>query len=1195
MAPAKADPDARIVWKTPKPAPQRVSGQADEAPALNLVNCGGAIVSNSFYFCPGEPYTVTATFSNSGGNFEGDLYMLLMMQDTSDGTLYICHQSEPAAASIAQGGQQQVTFQGQIEADMPYSDSYFVGFTSDLSNLIFTEDHIYAYAAIVGAPVIIEEVPSAIVQGQGACTVRLRNITGTDWSGDVELWLNQQGLEWWITAPAAVSVPQGQAIDLELHYETGEASPGSYLMRLSSIVYDEAGEAVSYSIYMADGEYWEVEVKEAVPASATIDGITYTTDPATQTATVTGYEGEPVDVAILASVAIDGADYPVTAIGDNAFQGCSSLTSITLPEGLQNIGNRAFTLCTSLEAIELPASLSAIGYRAFSSCESLRSIAVPEGITTLGIYTFSSCHSLESVTLPSTLQSMDDGIFSGCLALADLTCNAMTPPVINGSLFSDDLMYEQVALHVPSEAEDAYRAAEGWKEFFQETEPACTLLYEADPATQTATVTGYEGTPVDVVIPATVNIDGADYAVAAVGNNAFNSCPSLQSIAFPGGLQSIGTRAFRYCTSLTSIVLPEGVQRIGKNAFKGCESLQSLILPSTLESMGDEAFIDCHALADITCNAMIPPVLATDAFDASVYAEADFHVPAGAEDAYREAEYWKKFYIPSAVIDGIVYQLDETAQAATATGYEGDPVDVVILGTVNLDGADYPVTAVGEEAFMQCFSIESVVISEGVAAIHASAFFNCGELESVVLPGTLQSIGRSSFSVSYSLRSIAIHAVTPPAVERWAFDGDIYTNAVLVVPEGAEAAYRAADGWKEFFFGWLVMDGIRYAVDVDAGTAMVYEGNASGDVVIPAVLEYEGGSYPVISIKESAFFNRVAMTSIVLPEGLKTIGVSAFEECHQLADVAFPSTLRDIGNYAFRRCRALQSVVLSGCSDLIVGSDAFYGCTAMSELLLGEGLQGLGDGAFGGCDALTSVVLPDRLQSIGNSVFSNCESLQSVILPEGLQSIGDYAFAYCPLQSIVLPEGLQTIGDNAFESTTLQSVVLPEGLQSIGNGAFYWCLALESVTLPSTLQSLGGGAFLDCPLKDVTSLAAVPPVMEEGDSFDEDTYATATLHVPSNAVDDYQAAEYWKQFLNIEGNLPPVGIGSVAADAPLAIYANDVITTASPATITVYAQSGARVMRAADATQLSLEALPRGIYIIDVEAGTERQVIKVAH
>lgn len=176
----------------------------------------------------------------------------------------------------------------------------------------------------------------------------------------------------------------------------------------------------------------------------------------------------------------------------------------------------------------------------------------------------------------------------------------------------------------------------------------------------------------------------------------------------------------------------------------------------------------------------------------------------------------------------------------------------------------------------------------------------------------------------------------------------------------------------------------------------------------------------------------------------------------------------------------------------------------------------------------------------------------------------------------------------------LQSIVLPEGLRAIGSMVFAYCASLAGIVLPSTMQYIDATAFADCPLKEVYSHAAVPPTVSNG-LFDEEIYAVATLHVPSNAVDDYRIAEGWKQFQHIEGDLPSTAISNVATDASIATYANGILTTSAPATITVYAQSGARVLHAAEATSLSLEALPRGIYIICVAQGGQRQVMKVLH
>ena len=120
-----------------------------------------------------------------------------------------------------------------------------------------------------------------------------------------------------------------------------------------------------------------------------------------------------------------------------------------------------------------------------------------------------------------------------------------------------------------------------------------------------------------------------------------------------------------------------------------------------------------------------------------------------------------------------------------------------------------------------------------------------------------------------------------------------------------------------------------------------------------------------------------------------------------------------------------------------------------------------------------------------------------------------------------------------------------------------------------------------------------PPVIDES-TFSENAYATATLHVPSDVTSDYQAAEYWKEFLLIVGDLPSTAISSVAADASLATYADGILTTSCAAAITVYAQSGAVVRNATDATSLSLAGLPGGIYIICIDMEGRRQVMKVA-
>ena len=393
----------------------------------------------------------------------------------------------------------------------------------------------------------------------------------------------------------------------------------------------------------------------------------------------------------------------------------------------------------------------------------------------------------------------------------------------------------------------------------------------------------------------------------------------------------------------------------------------------------------------------------------------------------------------------------------------------------------------------------------------------------------------------------------------------------------------------------VTLDGITYTIHTDGQTASVsgYEGSPV-DIVIPATVAYDGADYPVTSIGSSAFEYCRSLENITLPEGLQTIGEYAFYDCAALESATFPEGLKFISDYAFNNCTSLASATFPEGLQTI-GDYAFNGCTSLSSVTLLEGLHSIGSNAFRECTALASVTFPEGLQTIGEYAFYDCAALESATFREGLQTIGRGAFYDCAtLASATFPEGLKFISDYAFNNcTSLASVTLPEGLQSIGESAFSHCVALAYVTFPEGLQYIGGWAFYDCPLADVYCHAAVPPSIET-DTFDERTYAEAMLHMPSDALGDYQVAEGWKLFQHILGDLPSTAIGSVAADAPIARYADGIVTTSAPAAITVYAQSGAQVRHAAHCTSLSLAGLPGGIYIIGIEQGGQRQVLKVA-
>ena len=152
----------------------------------------------------------------------------------------------------------------------------------------------------------------------------------------------------------------------------------------------------------------------------------------------------------------------VTSIGISAFEGCSSLTSITIPNSVTSIGNSAFYNCSSLTSATIGSSVTSIGESAFSGCSSLTSITIPSSVTSIGNSAFYNCSSLTSITIPNSVTSIGQGAFWGS-SLTSITCEAVAPPTLENIVF--DGVDKSIPLYVPAQSIDLYKAADGWKDF----------------------------------------------------------------------------------------------------------------------------------------------------------------------------------------------------------------------------------------------------------------------------------------------------------------------------------------------------------------------------------------------------------------------------------------------------------------------------------------------------------------------------------------------------------------------------------------------------------------------------------------------------------------------------------------------------------------------------------------------------------
>ena len=225
----------------------------------------------------------------------------------------------------------------------------------------------------------------------------------------------------------------------------------------------------------------------------------------------------------------------MTSIGDNAFWGCTALTSVSLPEGVKSIENSAFASCTALTSVSLPEGVTKIEERAFAGCRALTSISLPEGVTKIEERAFIECYALTSISLPKGLTSIGVSAFDGCKALTSISL------------------------------------PEGLTSIEEQTFRNCAAL-------------------TSISLPE---------KVTSIEVAAFNNCTALTSISLPEKLTSIGDATFDGCTALKSISLPKELTSIGHYAFQNCTALASISLPEGMKSIGGYAFENCTALTKV--------------------------------------------------------------------------------------------------------------------------------------------------------------------------------------------------------------------------------------------------------------------------------------------------------------------------------------------------------------------------------------------------------------------------------------------------------------------------------------------------------------------------------------------------------------------------------------------------------------------
>lgn len=247
------------------------------------------------------------------------------------------------------------------------------------------------------------------------------------------------------------------------------------------------------------------------------------------------------------------------------------------------------------------------------------------------------------------------------------------------------------------------------------------------------------------------------------------------------------------------------------------------------------------------------------------------------------------------------------------------------------------------------------------------------------------------------------------------------------------------------------IDGVLYTKD--GKKLLRYPSGRKGNFVVPDT---------VTSIAQDAFRNS-KVTSIQLPNGVSSIGNSAFYRCTKLETVNIPSGIKKIRKNMFYQCRSLTRMTLPSQIE-VLGDSSFEGCRSLKTINLPSNLKKIGNNAFYNCKSLLAVSVPNKVKMIPEYAFKNCGALEKISLGSNIEEIGSSAFENCSsLQSITIPGSVDTISFSAFyDCTSLRNVTLKNGVSAIDAYAFYGCGNLQSIKLPNSVRWMGRAAFGKC-------------------------------------------------------------------------------------------------------------------------------------
>ena len=729
------------------------------------------------------------------------------------------------------------------------------------------------------------------------------------------------------------------------------------------------------------------------------------------------------------------ADRDGSVTGLVLFKYVGTEAEVRVPDGVTELLYLSFCSNSAVTSVILPETVVKIGEKAFSECKNLTSVTIPQGIVEIQSYAFLMSPKLTVIDIPDGLQK------------------------------AARLAEDNVQFRCSFGSSAAFALSKGGNSFcagdFQ-----MRYLFDDEGNRNGLRLNKYLGTDAEVTVPEEVTETGS----------AFKDCKTVTKVVLPAGLTKLESDIFSGCTALKEIAIPEGVTSIGNGAFRDCEALTELALPQGLKKIGSNAFIGCKSLTYIEIPDGVETVEyfiaeSTIQLRCAIGSSAAVAVSRSNDGFYSDDLYLRYTFDGDGVQNGL-----------TLMKYIGASSEVIVPdGVTKLQYSTFSecrqlltrvvlpdgLLSIPESLLNNCTNLKEVVIPESVTTIGNHAFFGCASLEKINLPAGLTEISQSLLGGCTALSEITIPdgvtAIGDSAFQKCA------SLTEIVLPQGL----RRIDG--EAFFGCT---GLSY-IDIPDGLETAGNWIADDSVQLRCLL----GSSAAIALSKSD--NGFCVDGLRLcyrfDDDGNTNGLTVKRYLGSETEVTVPDGVDSIGDSAFHRCTGLSNIVIPD-SVVSIGDSAFYGCTGLTKLALPQGLKEIGGNAFLGCEGLSYIDIPDGVETVGDWIASESIQLRcsigssaAIALSKAEQNfcVDDFAVRHSFTDGgavngliaeryvggkvgavLTLPQGVTETSQYLLNEEPLENVMclkLPEGFKKLTIDNLLW---RSAVVFPESIQSI---------------------------------------------------------------------------------------------------------------------------------------------